>query len=148
MTKEKEVKGPRISRDEVLIRTARLFALRSTCWVGNGAVIAKGGRIISTGYNGSPSGQPHCVDEGCLLDGQGHCQRAVHAEANAIAMAAMHGISTQASTIYCTTAPCPSCSKLLINSGIIRVVYDELYSDSSGIDLLKDCNIQVKKLSE
>ena len=138
----------RLSRDAALMLTSGIFSLRSTCPKGNGAVLARDGRIISTGYNGAPSGQPHCLEAGCPEDTNGHCQRTVHAEVNTIAMAARHGISTKGSTLYCTTAPCPHCCKLLANSGIIRVVYGKDYSDMSGVELLKDCKVDVVQFNK
>jgi len=142
-------KPARISRDAALMLTAGTFSLRSTCAkAGNGSVLSRDGRIIAVGFNGSPSGQPHCLDVGCDLDKNGRCLRTVHSEANTIAMAAKYGISTEGSTLYCTTAPCPTCSKLLINSGIIRVVYGRPYSDMSGVELMKACKVEVVQFNE
>jgi len=141
-TKEKPL---RISRDDALMLTAGIFSLRSTCNTGNGAVLAREGRIISVGYNGAPAGQRHCLDSGCILDLDKHCQRAIHAEVNVIAMAAKYGISTEGAELFCTMAPCPNCSKLLVNSGIIKVTYSKSYPDMSGIELLKACGIKVEQ---
>ena len=138
----------RLSRDAALILTSGIFSLRSTCPKGNGAILAREGRIISTGFNGAPAGQPHCLEDGCLEDSGGHCQRTIHAEVNTIAMAARYGISTEGSTLYCTTAPCPHCCKLLVNSGIIKVVYGKDYSDMSGVELLKACGIEVEQFDK
>lgn len=132
----------RPSRDEVLLRTAELWALRSTCNKPNGAVIAKEGKIISVGYNGSPPGHPHCIDEGCLEGQDGGCIRTIHSESNAIAMAAKFGISTSDGTMYCTSSPCPICSKLIIVAGIKFVYFRNLYRDPSGLDLLAKSGIQ------
>jgi len=142
-SKSQKGKPVRVSRDMALMLTSGIFSLRSTCHLGNGAVLAKEGRIIACGFNGAPSGQSHCSELGCILDEKGHCQRSIHAEVNSVAMAARYGISTEGSTLYCTTAPCPSCSKLLINSGITRVVYGKTYSDMSGVELLKACGVEV-----
>lgn len=90
-----------------------------------GAVIVKNNRIISTGYNGAPRNLPHCIDEQCQLI-NGHCNRCVHAEANAIIEAAP--FERDGSTIYITDFPCENCAKLILNSGIIRVVYEREYN--------------------
>lgn len=134
----------RITRDEQMALQALITALRSTCGRKQvGAIIALDGRIISSGYAGPPSGFPHC-DTRCVhasnASGVG-CQRTVHAEQNAIAYAARHGISTSGSTLYTTCSPCPNCAKLIINSGIVQVKYIEHYRDTSGIDLLRSAGI-------
>lgn len=112
----------RPTRDHILMEVARVFATRGTCdkaYVG--AVIARDSHVISTGYNGSPSGMPHCLDVGCQIEND-HCVRTSHAEANAIAFAAKEGLSTKGASLYCTHVPCPTCIKLIINAGIVRVV--------------------------
>ena len=131
----------RISRDEVLIRTAELFALRSTCNKPNGAVIAREGRIISTGYNGAPAGLPHCLDVGCQEGPDGACLRTVHAELNAIVMAAKFGISVEGATLYCTSSPCPVCAKAIINAGIEKVLYRNEYRLPEGLGLLRTAGV-------
>lgn len=87
-----------------------------------GAVLVKNDRVISMGYNGSPSGCDHCIRSECHLDGP-KCRRAVHAELNAIIAAALHGICTEDSTLYCTLRPCLDCAKVLINAGITQIYY-------------------------
>ena len=124
----------RPSRDDVLMNIAREVARRSTCERAQvGAVLVRDSRIISTGYNGSPSGMPHCVCK--ALES---CNRTVHAESNAIVFSARYGVSTMGTTLYTTMSPCLECAKLIINAGISRVVYDEPYRDMSGVLLLKD----------
>lgn len=145
MTEKTKEELVRISRDSALMVTAGVFSLRSTCNKGNGAVLAREGRIISVGYNGAPVGQRHCLESGCILDEKKHCQRAIHAEVNVIAMAAKYGISTEGAELFCTMAPCPNCSKLLVNSGIVRVVYSKSYPDMSGVELLTACGIKVEQ---
>ncbi len=105
---------------------------RSTCPRGRvGAVIVDPSNVlISTGYNGAPSGTPHCVDVGCEVDATGSCRRAVHAEANALLRA---GRLTVGSTLYSTVAPCPTCAGLILNAGITRVVYLTPYRQVSGV---------------
>lgn len=141
----------RPSRDKTLMDVAKVFARRSTCKVRVGAVLAKDGRVIATGYNGSPPGQPHCIDEGCILDNTHRCTRTIHAEINVVLMAARYGISTEGTTLYCTTTPCPNCSKLLTNSGVSTVVYDKiyrnLYTTGESLHILSKGNIDVRKYS-
>lgn len=108
-----------------------------------GCLIVKDKMIISDGYNGYPSGMPNvCEDEeGKTLP------YVLHAEANAITKLAKSGNSSVGATLYVTTSPCLSCSKLIIQSGIKRVVYCEEYHDITGIDLLKKLNIEVVKIN-
>jgi len=105
----------------MLIRIAQIVAERATCDRKSvGAVIAREGRILSTGYNGPASGMPHCSSD-------------THAEANAIAFAAKNGVSLEGSTLYLTLSPCVSCAQLIANSGIDRVVYLEKYRVPDGV---------------
>ncbi len=118
--------------DEYFLMMAKLAATRSTCLAFPvGAVIVKDRQILATGYNGSPSGSVHCTAQGYCYPGLETCaasstlpSRAIHAEANAIAQAAKHGISTQGSSIYVTLEPCISCLKLIISAGIKEVFYE------------------------
>lgn len=128
----------RISRPEASLRTAAIWAHRGTCPRKKvGAVIAIDGRIIATGYNGSPKGEPHCTDVGCEIDPitQG-CIRATHAEVNAIQDAIERGISLVGATMYTTYSPCLACAGAIIRAGITEVVYYHPYRDSAGTDLL------------
>lgn len=138
----------RISRDEQMGLHSLVTALRSTCGRRMvGAVIALEGRIISTGYAGPPEGFPHCSPQ-CLCEAQvSGCRRTIHAEQNAIAYAARHGISTKGSTLYCTLSPCESCAKSIISAGITRVVFLEPYRDSSGVNLLNEALIPCEILT-
>ncbi|WP_455363559.1 deoxycytidylate deaminase [[Eubacterium] cellulosolvens] len=130
----------RLSRDEVLVKHAALVAERSTCLRSQvGAVIAREGRIISTGYNGTPSGMPHCTPTDCGPDHP--CTKTVHAEANAIAFAARYGIKVEGSTLYTQISPCNDCAKLIINSGIRRVVFQDYYRDGQPLVLLADAGV-------
>ena len=121
-----------------------------------GAVIVKNDEIISTGYNGSPRGRKNCGDLGyCMREkldiprGERYemC-RSVHAEQNAIAQAAKLGISVDGATLYCTHQPCVICSKMMINSGIKRIVYRYGYPDDFSVQLLKEANVVVEVYSE
>jgi dCMP deaminase len=122
--------------DEYFLEIAKTVGTRGTCDRGrNGAVIVKDKRILTTGYVGSPRGLPHCDEVGHLMsdvvnpDGtiSKHCIRTTHAEQNAILQAAMHGVSTEESTVYVKFEPCFTCAKMLINAGVKRVVCQKKY---------------------
>ncbi len=119
---------------------------RSTCVRAQvGAIIVKDKRILTTGYNGAPKGLPHCLDEGCeLVDG--HCIRSLHAEQNAIIQAALHGVSLDGGTIYTTHQPCATCAKMIINAGLVRVVYVGHYPDEVSPKYLRQAGIQIDHL--
>lgn len=111
---------------------ATLIGQRGTCTRAHvGAVIVKDRRIISTGYVGSPPGQSHCLDVGCLIDEATQtCTRTIHAEANAIAYAARSGLSVEDAVLYSTHAPCRACSHLAASAGIRQVFYLNDYHDT------------------
>lgn len=135
----------RPSRDTILMGTADLYAMRSTCSRASvGAVIAVEGRILSTGYNGPPSGFDHCQHEENEELPEG-CIEAVHAEANAIAFAAKHGVKTDGAELFCTFMPCPTCAKLIINAGIKRVVYRIAYRKDDGVGMLQRADVDVQR---
>jgi dCMP deaminase len=118
-------------------------AKRSTCDRARvGAVIVKDKRILTTGYNGSPAGLPHCDDVGHLMVG-GHCVRTLHAEQNAIIQAALHGVSVAGGTIYVTHQPCLTCAKMIINAGLRRVVYAGVYPDENAVAFLREAGVQL-----
>ena len=124
------------------MQIAHIVAQRMTCVrLQVGAVIARKGRIISMGYGGAPQGLPHCGPDVC--DMTKPCERTIHAEQNAIAFAARFGIETEGATMYCTHSPCLPCAKLIINTGITRLVYAEEYRKTEGIDLLRSVGITV-----
>ena len=116
---------------------ATVVAKRATCDRKNvGAVITRDKVILSTGYNGSPRGLPHCDEVGHelkLMGGRESCIRTVHAEANAITQAAKIGVNISDSTIHVTASPCYDCMKLIINSGIKRIVFGEYYNSRYGM---------------
>lgn len=121
----------RPSWDEYFLGIMDMVGSRATCDRGrSGSVIVKDKRIISTGYVGAPSGCAHCDESGhemsTVLKEDGtqsrHCIRTTHAEQNAIAQAARAGVSTDGATLYCKMSPCYVCAKMIINSGIKRVV--------------------------
>ena len=130
---------------------AFLVSLRSTCLRRRvGAVLVRDERILATGYNGAPSGLPHCLDIGCLREdnnipsGQRHelC-RGLHAEQNVIIQAARYGIPIQGATLYCTTRPCAICAKMIINSDITAVYYREGYADELADQMLYEAEIKL-----
>ncbi len=124
----RKVMGMRPEWDTYFLRIAQVVGERSTCDRAHvGCVLVVDKRILTTGYNGSPTGQEHCDDVGHLLV-DGHCVRTIHAETNAIIQAALHGVSTKGATCYVTHYPCLNCTKALINAGIIRLVYETAYS--------------------
>lgn len=133
----------RITRTDMLFSMARTVSRRSTCdRLHVGAVLSRDGRVISLGYNGTPAGVAHCKHPETEALGIG-CTLAVHAEANAIAFAAKHGVATAGSELHVTNMPCLKCSQLIINAGIVRVSYIYTYRDPSGIILLKEGGVEV-----
>ena len=131
----------------------------SSCFKTNrqvGAVIVKNKRILTTGYNGAPSGISSCVERGeCIRVKNGiesgtraeYCY-AVHAEQNALIQAAKLGISVDGATLYCTHQPCSMCTRLIINAGIKRVVYKEGYPDEFSLSLFDQSDVMLEKYEE
>lgn len=144
------LKKARPSWDEYFTRIAHEVATRSTCpRLAVGAVVVRDKRILTTGYNGSPSGMPHCEDVGCLIrivDGRESCQRTLHAEQNAIIQAAYHGLSVRDSTLYCTHQPCLLCVKMTMNAGIKEVRYVDGYPDPLAVKLAAEGGLKVSQL--
>ena len=138
----------RVSWKDYFMNIAREFATRSTCVRKHvGAVIVREKTILSTGYNGSIKGLPHCDEVGCeMVDG--HCVRTTHAEANAIVQAAKNGIQINQSEIYVTASPCYDCFKLIANAGINVIYYDEFYRDKRIIEKSKEIGIQLASLED
>lgn len=144
----------RPSWDEYFMGIAELVKERSTCLRRKvGAVIVLNNRILTTGYNGAPPGASHCEDVGCLREkmnipsGERHelC-RALHAEQNAVIQGAKYGISIEGATIYTTTYPCVICSKILIASGIKRIVYSGGYPDQLSGKFLDESGIIIEQI--
>lgn len=144
-------KNTRPGWDQYFMDIADLVSKRSTCLRrAVGAVLVKDRRLLATGYNGAPSGLHHCLDMGCLREqmkvpsGERHelC-RGLHAEQNAIIQAALHGVSVNGSTLYCTNHPCIICAKMIINAGIVTVVIKSHYMDALAEDILKEANVKV-----
>ena len=133
----------RVTWENYFMNIARVVATRSTCDRKNvGAVIVREKTILSTGYNGSVRGLPHCIEIGCeMVDG--HCVRTTHAEANAIVQAAKNGVKINSSEIYVTASPCYSCFKLIANAGIKAILYAELYRDARIADRAFESGIKL-----
>jgi dCMP deaminase len=132
-----------------------LVAKRSTCTRrAVGAIIVKDRRILATGYNGAPSNVRHCAEVGCLREqmnvpsGERHelC-RGIHAEQNAIIQAAYHGASIKGGTLYCTNLPCSICAKMIINAGIVEIVYQSGYADTISKEMLAEAKVDLVQLN-
>ena len=131
---------------EYYVLIARVVATRSTCLsFPVGAVIVRDKQVLATGYNGPPSGETHCIDQGFCYEGVSDCassqhlpSRAIHAEANAIASAARFGVCLNKAAIYITKQPCLSCLKLIIASGISSIYCEQVDSPKSSETFLEN----------
>lgn len=137
--------------DGYFLRITGEVARRSTCLRRSvGAIVVLDKRILSTGYNGAPTGLPHCAEVGCLREqldvpsGQRHelC-RGLHAEMNALLQGARHGIRLEGGTLYSTHEPCSLCCKMIINTGIVRVVCGADYPDPLGRQMLQEAGVEI-----
>ena len=154
MAAARKVKITRPSWDEYFMSITELVAGRSTCLRRKvGALIVKEKRIITTGYNGAPANVRHCLEVGCLREEQGipsgerhELCRGLHAEQNGIIQAALHGVSIEGATLYCTNMPCIICSKMLINARIKEIIYREGYSDPLSSSMLSEAGIPLRQL--
>ena len=145
--------------DHRFMEMAQLVSTWASCYQEErkvGAVIVKDKRVMTTGYNGAPAGVSTCVKRGeCLRkklgipSGTRHemCY-AVHAEQNAIIQAAKLGVNIDGSTLYCTHQPCILCAKMIVNAGIVRVVYHSGYPDEFALDIFKEAGVLVERYSE
>lgn len=145
----------RLSWDQYFLNITRQVAERSTCTRAKvGAVIVRERSMLASGYNGAPSGLPHCTEVGCLVyqsqtpggEFEENCYRTIHAEINAIAQAAKNGVSIRDADIYVTHTPCIHCLKVLINTGIKRVFYDREYKLQTVRELLSGSDVQLHKI--
>jgi dCMP deaminase len=140
---------------EYFMDIADLVAKRSTCLRRQvGAVAVKDKRILATGYNGVPSGIPHCLDVGCLREQEGipsgerhELCRGIHAEQNVIIQAAYSGVAIQGASLYCTNLPCLICSKMLINAGIREIFYRQGYADHLSEDMLRTARVSLVQIT-
>jgi len=142
--------------DKRFMELTRAIASWSSCYQHNrkiGAIIVKNKRILTTGYNGAPAGIASCVERGeCMRRNlnipsgtQQELCYAIHAEQNAIIQAAKLGVSIEGATLYCTHQPCVICAKMIVNSGIARVVYCEGYPDEFSIKIFDMANVPLEK---
>jgi len=149
---------PRITWDELFMKVAELYSQRSTCkHFKVGVVFVRGNRILTAGYNGPPTGEPHCEEVGCqkedisgrrLPAGSGLC-RGAHAETNAIANASKEGVNLSGSKVYCTYSPCFDCSKVLVNLGVTEFVCSDEYPEKENamaMQLFQRRGISVRKI--
>jgi dCMP deaminase len=133
----------RASWEEYFMNIAKQVASRSTCdrkYVG--AVIVRDRTILSTGYNGSIRGMPHCDEVGHMIE-NGHCVATIHAEANAILQAAKNGVRIEGAEIYITASPCWTCFKMMANAGIKKIYYGEFYRDERIFETAKKLGIEL-----
>lgn len=143
----------RPSWDEYFMEITKVVAKRATCLRRQvGCILVKDKHILSSGYNGAPLGLSHCEEIGCLREqfrvpsGQRHelC-RGLHAEQNAIIQGAVHGVSIVGATLYTTTQPCILCTKMIINAGIKKIVFEGDYPDELSLSMLKEAEIELVK---
>ncbi|WP_078807850.1 ComE operon protein 2 [Pilibacter termitis] len=138
----------RIPWDQYFMGQSVLLALRSTCdRLAVGATIVRDKRVIAGGYNGSVSGEVHCIDEGCYMV-DGHCVRTIHAEMNAILQCAKFGVNTEGAEIYVTHFPCLSCTKQILQAGIKKINYlNDYKNDPYAEHLIQQVGVEVKKVT-
>jgi dCMP deaminase len=137
--------------DDYFMEITRVVATRSTCSRRQvGAVLVRDKHILSSGYNGAPRGLDHCLEIGCLREQMGippgqrqELCRGLHAEQNAIIQAAYQGVETRGAIIYVTHQPCVTCAKMIINAGIVRVVYAGSYPDEMSLALLGQARVEL-----
>lgn len=134
----------RITWDQFFMAQSHLLALRSTCTrLSVGATVVRDKRIIAGGYNGSITGDEHCIEEGCYVV-DNHCVRTVHAEMNALLQCAKYGTTTKGADLYVTHFPCLPCTKSIIQAGIHRVYYATDYKNNPyAEELFKKAGVEV-----
>ena len=146
VTRGEKMSAQRVSWHQYFMKIAREVASRSTCDRKKiGAVIVRDKNILSTGYNGSIRGLPHCDEVGHDLEND-HCVRTIHAEANAIIQAAKNGVRIDGASIYTTASPCWNCFKLIANAGIKKIYYGEFYRDGRILETAKEAGIELIEL--
>ena len=141
--------------DEYFMDIALAISRRATCLRRQmGALLVREKRLLTTGYNGPPAGLPHCDETGCLRQQLGipsgerqELCRALHAEQNAIILAALHGIPLAGATCYNTHQPCNTCAKMLINAGVKRVVYMGDYPDAMSVEFFEQAGVEMVRLT-
>ena len=136
----------RASWDEYFMDIAVVVAARSTCARKHvGAVIVRDKTILSTGYNGSVRGLPHCDEAGHMME-DGHCVRTIHAEINAVIQSAKNGARIDGASMYVTASPCWNCFKAICNAGIKRIVFEEFYQDERIFEVSQALGIELVEL--
>lgn len=131
---------------EYFMDIAKQVATRGTCDRKSvGTIIVKDKTILSTGYNGSVRGMPHCDEIGHIME-NGHCIATIHAEANAILQAAKNGVSIDGAEIYITASPCWNCFKMMANAGINKIYYGKFYKDERIFDTAEKLGIELVHL--
>ena len=145
----------RPSWDQYFLTITRQVAERSTCLRAKvGAVIVRDKNILATGYNGSPAGLPHCTEVGCLIyrsvtpngETEENCFRTIHAEINAITQAAKNGAAIRGAHVYITHSPCIHCFKVLINTGVERIVYEKDYKMHTLLELQPSTKVELVRV--
>lgn len=137
----------RPSWDVYFLKLAMLASERATCpRMHCGCVLVRDRHVLSTGYNGSLPGSPHCYTDGCLVV-DNHCVRTNHAEINAICQAARQGVRLTGATAYVTNLPCTSCAKALIATGIVRVVIFSDYRNSLAETFFQEAGVELSRLA-
>jgi dCMP deaminase len=146
----------RPSWERYFMSIAGQVGMRSTCLRRQvGCIIVLEKRIVSTGYNGAPSGLPHCEEVGCVRETRGVASgerhelcRGLHAEQNAIIQAAMHGTAVRGGSVFCTHKPCILCTKMLINAGVRRVYYEQGYEDEMADEMAREADLPLIHLDD
>ena len=142
--------------NEYFMEISRLVATRSTCLRRQvGALLVIENRILATGYNGSPAGFKHCQEVGCIRDELSidsgmalHLCRGAHSEQNLITQCARFGTPAVGGVIYITTSPCSLCMKLLVNVGVTKIVYEELYDDELSMEIAREAGIKTEQFKK
>ncbi|MFC2171460.1 cytidine/deoxycytidylate deaminase family protein [Acidobacteriota bacterium] len=138
----------RVGWNQYFMNIAKEVATRSTCdRLRVGCVIARDKTILSTGYNGSIRGRPHCDEVGHEMEG-GHCVATIHAEANAIIQAAKNGVCIDGAELYTTASPCFNCFKMIANAGIRRIYYGQFYREERSIRVAKEIGLELVEVEE
>jgi len=133
----------RVTWEEYFMNIAKEAATRSTCDRKHvGAVIVRDKTILSTGYNGSIRGMPHCDEDGHMMEND-HCVATIHAESNSVLQAAKNGIMIDGSEIFITASPCWPCFKMLANAGVKKIFYGEFYRDERIFDVAKKIGMEL-----
>ena len=144
---KKSADHPRVDWNQYFMNIAREVATRATCDRKHvGAVIVRDKTILSTGYNGSIRGMPHCDDAGHMME-DGHCVATIHAESNAVIQAARNGVRLDGGEIYVTASPCWNCFKMLANAGVKAIYYEEFYRDDRIFTIAKKLGIKLQQIS-